>query len=120
VRTDTMEIFCSQPLVWSNFRERYPRLFSDFLLHQQPLPDGPMEIEAVSGSCMLVRRDALLDIGSLDEGYFMHCEDLDWCMRFRQRGWKNHICTRCPCGSSQGDLQQKHGRFLWNGTNTKE
>jgi hypothetical protein len=72
----------------SNFRERYPRLFSDFLLHQQPLPDGPMEIEAVSGSCMLVRRDTLLDVGSLDEGYFMHCEDLDWCMRFRQRGWK--------------------------------
>ena len=72
----------------SRLSERYPRLFSDFLLHRQPLPDGPTEIEAISGSCMLVRRAALLDVGSLDEGYFMHCEDLDWCMRFRQRGWK--------------------------------
>lgn len=72
----------------SRLSNRYPRLFSNFLLHQQPLPDGPIEIEAISGSCMLVRRNALLDIGPMDEGYFMHCEDLDWCMRFRQRGWK--------------------------------
>jgi len=72
----------------SRFREHYPRLFSDFLLHQQPLPDCPTEVEAVSGSCMLVRYHALLDVGTMDEGYFMHCEDLDWCMRFRQRGWK--------------------------------
>jgi GT2 family glycosyltransferase len=72
----------------SGLRNRYPRLFSDFLLHQQPLPDGPIEVEAISGACMLIRRDALLDVGPLDEGYFIHCEDLDWCMRFRQRGWK--------------------------------
>jgi GT2 family glycosyltransferase len=72
----------------SKLGERYPRLFSDFLLHRQPLPDGFTEVEAISGSCMLVRRDALLDVGPLDEGYFIHCEDLDWCMRFRQQGWK--------------------------------
>jgi len=72
----------------SRLRERYPRLFSDFLLNEQPLPDGPTEVEAISGACMLVRRDALLDVGPMDEGYFMHCEDLDWCMRFHQRGWK--------------------------------
>lgn len=67
---------------------RYPRLFSDFELHKQPLPDHPIEVEAISGACMLARRDALEDVGLLDEGYFMHCEDLDWCMRFRQKGWK--------------------------------
>jgi hypothetical protein len=71
-----------------SFRQRYPRLFSDFLLHQQPLPVDPVEVEAISGSCMLVNRAALKDVGLLDEGYFLHCEDLDWCMRFRQRGWK--------------------------------
>ncbi|MCX5848701.1 MAG: glycosyltransferase family 2 protein [Deltaproteobacteria bacterium] len=72
----------------SKFSNRYPRLFSDFLLHQQPLPDGPMEMEAISGSCMLVRRDAMLEVGLFDEGYFLHCEDLDWCMRFRRTCWK--------------------------------
>ncbi len=72
----------------SKFQERYPRLFSDFLLHHQPLPVDPVEVEAISGSCMLVNRAVLKDVGLLDEGYFLHCEDLDWCMRFRQRGWK--------------------------------
>ncbi|RPH52589.1 MAG: glycosyltransferase family 2 protein [Desulfobacteraceae bacterium] len=66
----------------------YPRLFSDFQLHLQPLPDCPIEIEAVSGSCMMVRHAAMEDVGLLDEGYFLHCEDLDWCMRFRQKEWK--------------------------------
>ena len=68
--------------------KRYPKLFSDFALHNQPLPDRPLEVEAISGACMLIRRDALQEVGLLDEGYFMHCEDLDWCMRFRRKGWK--------------------------------
>jgi GT2 family glycosyltransferase len=72
----------------SKLGEIYPRFFSDFSLHQQPLPDSPMEVEAISGSFMLVRREAIKDIGLLDEGYFVHCEDLDWCIRFRRGKWK--------------------------------
>lgn len=70
------------------FRDRYPRLFADFLLHQQSLPANPIEVEAISGSCMLLRRDALLDVGHMDDGYFLHCEDLDLCMSLRKKGWK--------------------------------
>lgn len=72
----------------SRFSHRWPKLFFDFNLHKQPLPEQYIEVEAISGACMLVRRDALEEIGPLDEGYFMHCEDLDWCMRFRRKGWK--------------------------------
>jgi len=64
-----------------------PASFSDFLLHEQPLPREPMVVEAISGACMLVRREAIESVGLWDEGYFLHCEDLDWCMRFRQAGW---------------------------------
>lgn len=67
---------------------RWPKLFFDFYLHKQPLPDRPVEVEAISGACMMVRREAVADVGLWDEGYFLHCEDLDWCMRFRQKGWK--------------------------------
>jgi GT2 family glycosyltransferase len=70
------------------FANRWPKLFYDFHLHKQPLPDRPIEVEAISGACMLVRREAMEDVGLWDEGYFLHCEDLDWCMRFRQKGWK--------------------------------
>ncbi|GGY29286.1 hypothetical protein GCM10011289_35390 [Paludibacterium paludis] len=36
---------------------------------------------------MLVKREALDDVGLWDESYFLHCEDLDWCMRFRLNNW---------------------------------
>lgn len=67
---------------------RWPKLFFDFHLHKQPLPEHPIEVEAISGACMLVKRQAVADAGLWDEAYFLHCEDLDWCMRFRRKGWK--------------------------------
>lgn len=72
----------------SRFGTRWPYLFFDFYLHNLPLPDQPIELEAISGACMLVKSEAIDDVGLWDEGYFLHCEDLDWCMRFRQKGWK--------------------------------
>ena len=66
---------------------RWPKLFFDFHLHEQPLPARAIEVEAISGALMLVRRSAVDDVGIWDEAYFLHCEDLDWCMRFRQREW---------------------------------
>lgn len=70
------------------FANRWPRLFSDFNLHEAPLPDQTIEVEALSGAFMLVKRAAIEQVGPWDEQYFLHCEDLDWCMRFRQHGWK--------------------------------
>jgi GT2 family glycosyltransferase len=65
---------------------QYRRLFDDFVLAGQTLPAEPVPMEAISGAFMLVRRPALDEVGLLDEGYFLHCEDLDWCMRFRRAG----------------------------------
>lgn len=58
-----------------------------FALHQTPLPTQTTNVEAISGAFMLVRAEALNKVGLLDETYFMHCEDLDWCLRFRQAGY---------------------------------
>lgn len=66
----------------------WPKLFKDFNLNKQTLPTQPVEAEAISGACMLVRNEAVKDVGLWDEGYFLHCEDLDWCMRFRLNHWK--------------------------------
>lgn len=43
-------------------------------------------VEAISGAFMVVKKSALEEIGMLDEGYFMHCEDLDWCKRCELQG----------------------------------
>lgn len=60
-------------------------------LTESPLPDCPLPVDAISGSFMLVRREALVAVGPLDEGYFLHCEDLDWFVRFRQAGWPIYL-----------------------------
>lgn len=57
-------------------------------LRHEALGNEPVEAEALSGAFLAVRRAAIEEVGLLDEGYFLHCEDLDWCMRFRQKGWK--------------------------------
>jgi GT2 family glycosyltransferase len=64
----------------------HPRLFSDYVLVREPLPSDPTAVEAISGAFMFVRPADMDRVGLLDEGYFLHCEDLDWCMRFRQQG----------------------------------
>lgn len=72
----------------SGLAKIFPALFSDFLMHKEPLPEKPVAVEAISGACMMVKRDVVEKIGLWDEGYFLHCEDLDWCMRFRLAGYK--------------------------------
>lgn len=66
----------------------FPALLKDFNLQGEPVPTQPADVDAISGACMLVRRSAIEQVGLFDEGYFMHCEDLDWCMRFRLAGWR--------------------------------
>jgi hypothetical protein len=46
------------------------------------------EVDVVTGCFMLVRREAIEQIGLLDERFFMYGEETDWCYRFRQAGWK--------------------------------
>jgi len=91
---------------------RWPRLFFDFHLHKQPLPDAPIDVEAISGALMLVRRAAIDDVGLWDEAYFLHCEDLDWCMRFRQRGWRIFFVPNAPVLHYHGHCSRARPFFV--------
>lgn len=46
------------------------------------------EVSGVSGSCMVIRRETLKDIGYFDEQFFAYQEDSDYCLRAKERGWK--------------------------------
>ncbi len=48
----------------------------------------PMEVDWVSGACMVVRRKTVDDVGLLDERFFMYWEDADWCRRMWGKGGK--------------------------------
>ncbi|MEA3346018.1 MAG: glycosyltransferase family 2 protein [Chloroflexota bacterium] len=87
-------------------RRRFPTLATAFLestVLQQWLPhnrvldryyanDQPddlvQEVDWVVGACILLRREAIEEVGLLDEGFFMYSEELDWCRRAKTRGWK--------------------------------
>lgn len=52
-----------------------------------PNPDQTCEIDWTSGASMIIRQEVLHDIGVLDEGYYTHYEDVDFCFNARKVGW---------------------------------
>ena len=70
------------------------RLFPNNPVSRRELPnlrhagDAPLEVDWISGACLLVRRAAYERVGGLDERFFLFWEDADWCRRFREAGWK--------------------------------
>ena len=52
--------------------------------------DETHEADAVSGACMLIRREVIEQVGLLDERFFAYQEDADYCFRSRQAGWQVH------------------------------
>ncbi|MBN1139088.1 MAG: glycosyltransferase family 2 protein [Anaerolineae bacterium] len=49
--------------------------------------DRPRQVEVLQGACLLLRREALEQVGLLDEDYFMYTEEVDLCHRLRRGGW---------------------------------
>ena len=48
----------------------------------------PYDVDWVDGACLLIRREAIREIGVLDEQFFLYAEELDWCFRARKAGWR--------------------------------
>lgn len=51
-------------------------------------PDHLAEVDSVVGAFMLVRAEAIEDVGLMDETFFMYGEDLDWAYRIKEAGWR--------------------------------
>lgn len=74
---------------FSGLSRRFPRnpVLARYLMTY--LDENEMnEVEAVSGSCMVIRRSVVEQIGYLDELFFAYQEDADFCFRARQAGWQ--------------------------------
>lgn len=75
-------------------REFWRLLFLDRLWPRATYPMGrwdtvtPRRVEAIKGACLLLRREALDQVGPLDESYFMYTEEVDLCHRLAQAGWE--------------------------------
>lgn len=86
-----------------------------FDLAGTPLPEGPAEVEAISGACMLVRSEVFEELGGWDEEYFLHCEDLDLCMRIKHAGFKTMFVPDAVVNHAQGVSSRRRPVFvLWH------
>ncbi len=68
----------------SRLNGRYPR--------RQYAGQQPFEIDTPLGAVMLLRREALEQVGLFDEEFALYCEEIDWAARFKEAGWKN-LCA---------------------------
>jgi hypothetical protein len=79
------------------------------------------EVDWLSGAALMVRRDVLDSVGLLDEGFYMYCEDVDWCYRMRQHGWRvcyvpHAVITHAIGGSSnqcQARMIVERHKSMW-------
>lgn len=64
---------------------RHP-YFRRFNYHQDPCPGCLQAVPVISGACMLMKREDYLSIDGMDENYFLHVEDVDFCLRLTKAG----------------------------------
>ena len=76
------------------------------------------EVKAVSGSCMLIRREVIEQIGYLDERYFAYQEDTDYCFQARYAGWKVYYVPMAKVihlgGKGGSSTNPYFGIFQWH------
>ena len=96
-------------LLDSRLNGRYPRRLYE---SGEPFPiDHPL------GATMCMRREALDEVGLLDEGFFMYCEEIDWCFRAKRAGWGIYCVPASEVvhlgGQSTGQFRARMFQALW-------
>ena len=54
----------------------------------EAVPGHPLDVDWISGACMMIRRAAFEKVAGMDEGFFLYWEDADFCRRLKQAGWR--------------------------------
>jgi GT2 family glycosyltransferase len=81
------------------------RIFGQYTLSYWAMDDA-REVDVVMGACMLLRREAIDQVGGFDTGFFMYSEEVDLCYRLKQAGWQvrytpDAVATHIWGGSSR-------------------
>lgn len=76
-----------------------------------------MEVDWLLGAVLAIRTDALLDVGGLDDGFRLYCEDIDLCWRLHEAGWGVNYLTTATVQHALGELTAKRFftvRTIWH------
>lgn len=79
--------------------------------------EKPFAVDHPLGATMMVRRDVAEATGGFDESFYMYCEEIDWCWRIRQAGWKIYTVPTAEIihygGGSTGQIAAQSMINLW-------
>jgi hypothetical protein len=104
---------------FSGLAARFPhsKTFGEYLLSYMD-EDETHPVAGVSGSCMLIRREVVEQIGYLDERFFAYQEDADYCFRARQAGWQIYYAPQAQIihygGMGGSRVQPYRSIFEWH------
>ena len=95
-----------------------PRLFRHHRLnhHDRPLPGGTARVPAVSGACMMLPATTFRAVGGMDEGYFLHVDDLDLCLRLHRKGIPVYFAPHVEAVHHAGSSRASPLRVEWHKT----
>lgn len=97
-----MESYSSFPSLNLLPRGLAASLSVSFAIRQRNPNHVPRRVDWVGGACMLVRRNALSEVGLLDESFFVYFEEADLCWRLKERGWETHYLPQAKIVHYQG------------------
>lgn len=83
----------------------------DRVVHVPAAGEPSHPVEYVMGACLLMPRDALEEIGLLDERFFMYFEETDWCLRAAGAGRTNWFCGETEVAHLEGRSSTQVSRF---------
>jgi GT2 family glycosyltransferase len=83
------------PSIWNTFCRTFAldvlfpntKLFSGYMMSYWP-HNTTRDVDVINGCFWMIRRQAIDEVGLLDERFFMYAEDKDWCKRFWDAKWK--------------------------------
>ncbi len=98
-----------------------PRLYDTSLNGRYPRrlyeSEVPFPVDHPLGAAMMVRREAIEQVGLLDEGFWMYCEEIDWCRRMHEAGWRAYCVPAARvihhAGQSSGQILIPSFVNLW-------
>ena len=82
--------------------------------HEAPLPAGTVRVPAISGACMMLPAATFRSVGGMDEGYFLHVDDLDLCRRLHLAGIPVYFTPRAEATHHVGSSRASPLRIEWH------
>jgi GT2 family glycosyltransferase len=89
-----LTLFCNETILRILLPKKFPSKRREYLF--------PIKIDSCIGACLMVRKEAMNDIGFFDERYFFFFEETDWAYRMKIGGWDTYFVPTLKIFHAQG------------------